>query len=56
MKITDSKEKLFKQLAQQIHAESSIVTIKFGNVKKSISFFIYSLIFIFLTFTFIFIF
>lgn len=56
MKITDSKEKLFKQLAQQIHAESSIVTIKFGNVKKSISFFIYSLIFIFLTFTLIFIF
>jgi Pycsar effector protein len=46
IKICGSEQELYKMLAEQIHAESKIIDGKFMNVKKSITFFGISFLFV----------
>ncbi len=46
--ITGTDDKLFPQLAQQLHVESMIVAAKFKNVKKCIFYFMLSILFVIL--------
>lgn len=49
IKICGSEENLYKALAEQIHAESIIIDGKFNSVKRSITFFAISFLFIIIT-------
>ena len=46
IKTCGSEDELYKALAEQIHAESTIIDRKFTNVKRSITFFALSILFI----------
>ncbi|WP_430468160.1 Pycsar system effector family protein [Winogradskyella ouciana] len=46
IKICGSEDELYKVLAEQIHAESTIIDEKFNNVKRSITFFALSFLFV----------
>ena len=48
IKVCGSEDKMYKLLAEQIHAESTIIDAKFVNVQRSILFFTLSVFFAFL--------
>lgn len=48
LKVCGSESEMYKLLAEQIHAESTIIDEKFVNVQRSIQFFTYSVLFAFL--------
>ncbi|MBT8252944.1 MAG: hypothetical protein HKN00_00525 [Flavobacteriaceae bacterium] len=49
LSVTEDNEKLYIQLAEQLHVKSSIVSFKFRNVKRAIFFFMWSIMFIIVT-------
>lgn len=49
LKICEDEERLYAQLAQQIHVESKIINEKFTSVQKSLKFFGVSFVFVLLT-------
>lgn len=48
LKVCGSEDEMYKLLAEQIHAESTIIDEKFVNVQRSIQFFTFSVFFAFL--------
>lgn len=49
MRVFGTEEEFYRQLAQQIHVESKIITEKFKSVQKAINFFALSFLFVVLT-------
>ena len=49
LRVFGSEEEFYRQLAQQIHVESKIITEKFRSVQKAINYFALSFLFVVLT-------